>query len=57
MNHPTDPKATKAIVAAVVGLIGVLLAWYTSGQFDEEVVVAAVTAVVSTLGVYLSSNR
>ncbi len=55
--NPTDLKATKAIVAAVVGLLGVLLAWYTSGQFDEPAVAAAVTAVVSTLGVWAASNH
>lgn len=47
----------KAVAAALVPLAGSLVIWWTSGQYDAEVIGTQLIAVVTAVSVYLIPNR
>lgn len=47
----------KAIVAAVVGIISVLVMWYATGQYNEAEIIASIMTLLSALGVYAIPNK
>ncbi len=56
-NHK-DPSATKALVAAAATLIGLVATVFVGQEtFDRETLIMAITAVVTTGGVYIASNH
>ena len=56
--HPgAQQTPTKAIVVAVVGILGVLVQYLASGEFNQEETVGAITVAVAALGAYLARNK
>lgn len=47
----------KALVPAVLGLVGVGLQWVTDGVLNEEELTTAVAALVTAILVYVVPNR
>lgn len=47
----------KAIVAALVPLVGVLASWYLTGELNSEELAIAIVGVLTAAGVYAQPNK
>ena len=56
--HPGTPQtATKAVVGAVIGSVGVGVMWYFTGEFNQEEAIGFVSVLLSALGVLQTRNK